>query len=31
MRKQIAADLKQIYQSATVDEAEQRLAEFEAQ
>ena len=31
MRKQIAADLKQIYQSATVDEAEQRLAEFETQ
>ncbi|MGZ8913826.1 MAG: IS256 family transposase [Methylobacter sp.] len=31
MRKQIAADLKQIYQSSTVDEAEQRLAEFEAQ
>jgi len=31
MRKQIAADLKQIYQSATVDEAEQRLAEFESQ
>jgi putative transposase len=31
MRKQIAADLKQICQSATVDEAEQRLAEFEAQ
>jgi len=31
MRKQIADDLKRIYQSATVDEAEQRLAEFEAQ
>jgi len=31
MRKQIAADLKQIYQSATVDEAEKRLAEFENQ
>ena len=31
MRKQIAADLKRIYQSATVAEAEQRLAEFEAQ
>jgi putative transposase len=31
MRKPIAADLKQIYQSATVVEAEQRLAEFEAQ
>jgi putative transposase len=31
MRKQIAADLKQIYQSATVNEAEQKLAEFEAQ
>ncbi|HEY8098342.1 MAG TPA: IS256 family transposase [Methylobacter sp.] len=31
MRKQVAADLKQIYQSATVDEAEQRLTEFEAQ
>lgn len=31
MRKQIAADLKQIYQSATVDEAEQRLTEFENQ
>ena len=31
MRKQIAADLKQIYQSSTVDEAEQRLAEFESQ
>jgi putative transposase len=31
MRKQIAADLKLIYQSATVDEAEQRLAEFESQ
>jgi putative transposase len=31
MRKQIAADLKRIYQSATVAEAEQQLAEFEAQ
>jgi putative transposase len=31
IRKQIAADLKQIYQSATVVEAEQRLAEFETQ
>jgi len=31
MRKQIAADLKRIYQSATVDEAEQRLAKFETQ
>jgi len=31
MRKQVANDLKRIYQSATVDEAEQRLAEFEAQ
>lgn len=31
MRKQIAANLKRIYQSATVAEAEQRLAEFEAQ
>jgi len=31
MRKQIAADLKQIYQSATADEAEQRLTEFESQ
>ncbi len=31
MRKQIADDLKRIYQSATVVEAEQRLAEFEAQ
>lgn len=31
MRKQIAGDLKRIYQSATVVEAEQRLAEFEAQ
>jgi putative transposase len=31
MRKQIAADLKLIYQSATVDEAEQRLTEFESQ
>lgn len=31
MRKPIASDLKPIYQSATVAEAEQRLAEFEAQ
>jgi putative transposase len=31
MRKQIADDLKLIYQSATVGEAEQQLAEFEAQ
>ena len=31
MRKQVANDLKRIYQSATVDEAEQRLVEFEAQ
>lgn len=31
MRKPIAADLKQIYQSATAAEAEQKLAEFEAQ
>src|SRR5574343_1556812 len=31
MRKQVADDLKRIYQSATVVEAEQRLAEFEAQ
>jgi putative transposase len=30
MRKQIAGDLKRIYQSATVAEAEQALAEFEA-
>ena len=30
-RKQVANDLKRIYQSATVDEAEQRLVEFEAQ
>lgn len=30
-RKQVAADLKRIYQSATVAEAEQQLAEFEAQ
>ncbi len=29
MRKQVADDLKRIYQSATVDEAEQRLVEFE--
>ena len=28
-RKEVAADLKQIYQSATVEEAEQRLGEFE--
>jgi putative transposase len=31
MRKPIAGDLKRIYQSATVAEAEQRLTEFEAQ
>ena len=31
MRKQIADDLKRIYQSATVADAEQQLAEFEAQ
>lgn len=31
MRKQVADDLKRIYQSATVAEAEQQLAEFEAQ
>ncbi len=31
MRKQIAGDLKRIYQSATVAEAEQALGEFEAQ
>jgi putative transposase len=31
MRKQVADGLKRIYQSATTDEAEQRLAEFEAQ
>ncbi|QPK64660.1 IS256 family transposase [Methylomonas sp. LL1] len=31
MRKRIADDLKRIYQSATVAEAEQQLAEFEAQ
>jgi putative transposase len=29
-RPEVAADLKRIYQSATVDEAEQRLGEFEA-
>ena len=29
MRSEVAADLKRIYTSATVDEAEQRLAEFE--
>lgn len=29
-RPQVAADLKRIYQSATLDEAEQRLGEFEA-
>jgi len=28
-RKEVAADLKQIYQSATVEEAERRLGEFE--
>jgi len=31
MRKRIADDLKRIYQSATVAEAEQQLVEFEAQ
>ena len=31
LRKQVADDLKRIYQSATVDEAEQRLNAFEAQ
>ncbi|QSB01471.1 IS256 family transposase [Methylomonas sp. EFPC1] len=31
MRKRIADDLKRIYQSATVTEAEQQLVEFEAQ
>lgn len=31
MRKQIAGDLKRIYQSATIAEAEQALGEFEAQ
>jgi putative transposase len=30
LRKEVAADLRQIYTSATVDEAEQRLGEFEA-
>jgi putative transposase len=30
-RKAVAADLRRIYTSATVDEAEQRLSEFEAQ
>lgn len=29
-RKEVAADLRLIYQSATVEEAEQRLSEFEA-
>ena len=29
MRKEVAADLKRIYASATADEAEQRLGEFE--
>src|SRR4030088_272719 len=29
-RKEVAADLRLIYQSATVDDAEQRLSEFEA-
>jgi putative transposase len=29
-RAEVAADLKRIYQSATLDEAEQRLGEFEA-
>ena len=28
-RKEVAADLRLIYQSATVDDAEQRLTEFE--
>jgi transposase-like protein len=31
MRKQVAADLKPIYQSAATNEAEHRLTEFEAQ
>jgi putative transposase len=31
MRKQVADELKRIYQSATVDEAEHRLSEFEGQ
>jgi len=30
LRKAVAEDLKRIYQAATVEEAEQRLAEFEA-
>ena len=30
MRAEVAADLKSIYTSATADEAEQRLSEFEA-
>lgn len=30
LRKEVAEDLKRIYQSATAEEAEQRLAEFEA-
>lgn len=30
MRKTVAADLRRIYVSATADEAEQRLGEFEA-
>jgi len=29
LRKEVAADLKRIYQCATADEAEQKLAEFE--
>jgi transposase-like protein len=29
-RKEVAADLRRIYTSATLDEAEQRLTEFEA-
>jgi putative transposase len=31
LRKQVAADLRLIYRAATVDEAQQRLAEFELQ
>jgi transposase-like protein len=31
IRQQVAADLKRIYQSVIVAEAEQQLAEFEAQ
>lgn len=30
LRKELAADLRRIYTSATLDEAEQRLTEFEA-